>query len=107
VREIVHDFYGSRYASCLTGMARLRPALLLDMHLHDHVDALYSAIRSRALVQYTAPFASVDLATMAEAFTTTVGCGALPRWAGLARALRALIVACAAWRAGGFSSVVL
>ena len=44
----------------------------LDLHLHDHAGELYRAIRQRALVQYTAPFTSVRLATMAEAFSCSV-----------------------------------
>jgi hypothetical protein len=41
------------------------------------VEALYSAIHSKALIQYVTPFTSVNLATMATAFATNVGC-ALP-----------------------------
>ena len=37
VREAVHDFYLSRYASCLDHLAKLRADLCLDLHLHDHV----------------------------------------------------------------------
>ncbi len=74
VRELLHDFYGSRYASCLRTLAALRPSLALDMYLAPHVEALYSAIRQRALIQYTAPFTSVSLATMAEAFSSSVRC---------------------------------
>jgi len=73
VREIVHAFYSSRYTACLEGLEALRPALTLDMHLAPHVESLYSAIRSRALIQYTTPFRTVHLPTMAAAFGTTVG----------------------------------
>ena len=34
----------------------MRPALALDLHLHDHVQGLYDQIRQRALIQYTTPF---------------------------------------------------
>lgn len=37
------------------------------------MEALYSAIRSKALIQYVTPFTSVNLVTMATAFATTVG----------------------------------
>ena len=37
VREAVHDFYLSRYASCLDHLAKLRADLCLALHLHDHV----------------------------------------------------------------------
>ncbi|CAI7810634.1 unnamed protein product [Closterium sp. NIES-53] len=72
VRELIYDFYASRYASCLTYLDKLRPVLELDLHLHDHVAALYQQIRQRALIQYTTPFISVDLRTMASAFNTNV-----------------------------------
>ncbi len=39
-----------------------------------HLEALYSAIRSKALIQYVTPFTSVNMATMATAFGTSVGC---------------------------------
>mmetsp|Transcript_5808 Transcript_5808/g.14103 ORF Transcript_5808/g.14103 Transcript_5808/m.14103 type:complete len:431 (-) Transcript_5808:288-1580(-) len=72
VREILHDFYNSRYTSCLRQLSAIRPQLSLDMHLHKHVQFLYDAIRKHALVQYTAPFSSMDLQMMAGAFNTTV-----------------------------------
>ncbi|KIY96361.1 COP9 signalosome complex subunit 1, partial [Monoraphidium neglectum] len=73
VRDLISDFYNSRYASCLAHLAALRPALALDVHLHDHAQALYASIRHRALVQYTAPYSSVSLAAMAQAFGTDTG----------------------------------
>eukprot|EP00798_Chlamydomonas_sp_ICE-L_P013423 gene13423-19280_t len=65
LRELVHDFFNSRYASCLDHLETLKPLALMDMHLHQH-------IRQKALTQYTAPFGSVDLPTMAAAFNTSV-----------------------------------
>mmetsp|Transcript_3835 Transcript_3835/g.7926 ORF Transcript_3835/g.7926 Transcript_3835/m.7926 type:complete len:420 (-) Transcript_3835:301-1560(-) len=72
VRELIHDFYASRYASCLSYLDNLRTSLALDIHLHDHVERLYEQIRHKALIQYTTPFISVNLSTMAQAFNTTV-----------------------------------
>lgn len=83
VRELVNDFYASRYASCLDYLENLKPNLLMDIHLHDHVETLYTQIRHKAIIQYTHPFISVDLPTMASAFKTTV--------AGLQKELEALI----------------
>jgi COP9 signalosome complex subunit 1 len=74
----------SRYASCLGYLQKLKTNLLLDIHLHDHVEALYEQIRHKALIQYTTPFISVDLNRMAGAFKTTV--------AGLEKELAALIM---------------
>jgi len=84
VRELINDFYGSRYASCLNYLQQLKPDLLLDIHLHDHVTSLYQKIRSKAIVQYFSPFISVDLNTMSLAFNTDV--------AGLERELSGLIL---------------
>ncbi|MED6135721.1 COP9/signalosome complex subunit Csn1 [Stylosanthes scabra] len=72
VRELINDFYSSHYASCLQYLGNLKANLLLDIHLHDHVETLYDQIRHKALIQYTLPFVSVDLNMMANAFKTTV-----------------------------------
>uniref|UniRef100_A0A6N2MUR3 PCI domain-containing protein n=1 Tax=Salix viminalis TaxID=40686 RepID=A0A6N2MUR3_SALVM len=72
VRELIHDFYSSHYASCLDYLGNLKANLMLDIHLHDHVQTLYDQIRNKALIQYTHPFVSVDLQMMANAFKTTV-----------------------------------
>ncbi|OAY64372.1 COP9 signalosome complex subunit 1 [Ananas comosus] len=72
VRELINDFYASRYASCLEYLENLKPNLLLDIHLHDHVNTLYTEIRHKAIIQYTLPFISVNLHTMAGAFKTSV-----------------------------------
>ncbi|KAF7137900.1 hypothetical protein RHSIM_Rhsim07G0020500 [Rhododendron simsii] len=99
VRELIHDFYSRgagpvhapvaisfdscHYASCLDYLGNLKANLLLDLHLHDHVETLYNDIRHKALIQYTHPFVSVDLRMMANAFKTSVP--------GLEKELEALI----------------
>ncbi|GAB2271656.1 COP9/signalosome complex subunit Csn1 [Dionaea muscipula] len=83
VRELINDFYSSHYASCLGYLGNLKANLLLDIHLHDHVETLYNEIRHKALIQYTLPFVSVDLHMMAHAFKTNI--------AGLEKELEALI----------------
>ncbi|KAF5451538.1 hypothetical protein F2P56_026639 [Juglans regia] len=83
VRELISDFYSSHYASCLDYLGNLKANLLLDIHLHDHVESLYDQIRNKALIQYTHPFVSVDLRMMANAFKTSI--------AGLEKELEALI----------------
>ncbi|KAL6495462.1 COP9/signalosome complex subunit Csn1 [Orobanche gracilis] len=72
VRELVNDFHTSHYASCLEYLGNLKANLLLDIHLHDHVETLYEQIRNKALIQYTLPFVSVDIHMMANAFNTTI-----------------------------------
>eukprot|EP00667_Euglena_gracilis_P010163 EG_transcript_10339 len=71
VREVIKDFYDSRYTTCLSALERLREALLLDIYLRGHVPALYEQIRQRALKQYVSPFMSVNLTKMAQSFNTT------------------------------------
>ena len=66
------NLHGSRYGSCLEHLEKLKPNLLLDIHLHEHLEALYKDIRHKAIIQYTIPFISVDLNTMADAFKTSV-----------------------------------
>lgn len=64
-------------------LSNLKTNLLLDIHLHDHVERLYDQIRHKALIQYTHPFLSVDIRMMANAFKKDV--------AGLEKELEVLI----------------
>ncbi|KAL0373633.1 UNVERIFIED_CONTAM: COP9 signalosome complex subunit [Sesamum radiatum] len=72
IRELINDFYSSRYASCMDYLENLKAKLLLDIHLHDHLKTLYEQIRNKALTQYVLPFVSVDLHMMANAFKTSI-----------------------------------
>ncbi|KAK4415958.1 COP9 signalosome complex subunit [Sesamum alatum] len=83
IRELISDFYTSHYASCLEYLGNLKGNLLLDIHLHNHLETLYKQIRNKALIHYTHPFVSVDLHMMANAFKTSV--------TGLEKELEALI----------------
>lgn len=73
IREIIYDFYHTRYTRCLETMDKIRPELTLDMHLgkESHVEMLYRLIRRKALVQYVSPFISADLCRMQAVFNTT------------------------------------
>ncbi|KAL1498555.1 hypothetical protein AB1Y20_013874 [Prymnesium parvum] len=68
VRELINDFYHSKYASCLQYLRKLEPDLLLDIHLHDHVDGIIKAIQSRAIIQYFSPYVRINMIQMAAAF---------------------------------------
>jgi COP9 signalosome complex subunit 1 len=50
----------------------MKSNLLLDLFLQQHVPFLYREIRKKALVQYFSPFRSVDMKTMAEAFSCEI-----------------------------------
>ena len=72
IRELALDFCSCRYAACLASLERLQEALCLDVHLHGQVANLCEQIRSKGIVQYFAPFLSVSLHRMADAFNTDV-----------------------------------
>eukprot|EP01120_Amphizonella_sp_Union-15-10_P005628 TRINITY_DN1688_c0_g1_i2.p1 TRINITY_DN1688_c0_g1~~TRINITY_DN1688_c0_g1_i2.p1 ORF type:complete len:453 (+),score=96.32 TRINITY_DN1688_c0_g1_i2:62-1420(+) len=72
LRDLIHDFYNSKYAPFLENLEKLRLDLQLDIHLHDHIRGLYEKIRNKAVVQYFSPFLSVDMKHMADAFKTDV-----------------------------------
>ncbi|XP_071040671.1 COP9 signalosome complex subunit 1 [Parasteatoda tepidariorum] len=73
LRDIIHRFYNSKYASCLKLLEEIKDNLLLDMYLAPHVSSLYTQIRNRALIQYFSPYLSADMNRMALAFNTTIG----------------------------------
>ena len=73
MRELIYDFCGSKYGGCLKALGAMKGELLLDLHLARHVGGLYQKIRERCLLQFFAPYLSVDLTRMAEAFGTPVG----------------------------------
>jgi len=72
LRDLTMDFCSCRYAACLGALAKLREGLELDVHLKGHVSELLQQIRSKGMVQYFAPFLSVSLHSMAQAFNTDV-----------------------------------
>ncbi|XP_055708747.1 COP9 signalosome complex subunit 1b [Phlebotomus papatasi] len=72
LRDIIFKFYESKYASCLRLLDEIRDNLLLDMYIAPHINALYTQIRNRALIQYFSPYLSADLRKMATAFNRTV-----------------------------------
>jgi COP9 signalosome complex subunit 1 len=72
VREVMYDFYASRYASCLRMLEGQKKYLEYDMYLYKHIEVLCNQIREKAIVQYTIPFTSVVLTNMAVAFNTDV-----------------------------------
>ena len=68
MRDIVEDFWNSRYPQCLSKLNQIKKELLLDIHVGKHVKKLFSLIRQKALIQYTKPFSALSLTTMASAF---------------------------------------
>lgn len=72
LKEVISNFYSSKYGDCLAGLERLKPVLRIDVHLAEHVASLFQKVRSRAMVQYFSPYSSTDLTRMAAAFNSPV-----------------------------------
>uniref|UniRef100_A0A0E0M9W1 PCI domain-containing protein n=1 Tax=Oryza punctata TaxID=4537 RepID=A0A0E0M9W1_ORYPU len=71
VKGLVNDFFACRYASCMGYLEELKPNLLLDIYMHEHVETLYKEIRHKAIIHYTLPFIYVDLNRVAPEFKTS------------------------------------
>ena len=71
VAAVATDYFHSRYAACLSALARLQPSLRLDVHLGAHVSRLIETVRHEALTLYFSPFSSVDMHRMAADFGLT------------------------------------
>ena len=52
LRDVIINFYESKYGKCLTQLEDMRDNMMLDIYLASHVNTLFSMIRSRSLVQY-------------------------------------------------------
>lgn len=72
IQDLTLDFCNCKYAACLSALEKLKEGLSLDVHLHSQVNDICQQIRSKGMVQYFAPFLSVSLHSMAEAFNTNV-----------------------------------
>ena len=72
LRDILHKFYASQYATCLNLLDQMKDNLHLDIFLSPHIDKLYNQIRNRALIQYFSPYVSADLNKMSASFNTSV-----------------------------------
>lgn len=70
LREAVYDFYSSRYTPCMEAVSRMHSTLAADPFLFQHVDTIISSIRRKAMKSYVAPFSTLDMRMMAEAFGT-------------------------------------
>ncbi|KAI0123864.1 26S proteasome subunit RPN7 [Xylariales sp. AK1849] len=68
LRKAVSMFINGRYSACLAILESYRPDYLLDIHLQNHVSAIYSQIRNKCIQQYFIPFSCVTLESMNAAF---------------------------------------
>jgi len=70
LRDAVHTFHEAKYAECLKALDLLKPELLLNPHLRAHAEKLLALVRTKAVVSYFLPYATVDMGRMAAAFST-------------------------------------
>ncbi|KAI0342371.1 hypothetical protein BDW22DRAFT_1357693 [Trametopsis cervina] len=71
VRELVEAYMASKFKAVLEILERYSTRHYIDLFLGSHVLNLTNLIRSRALVLYFQPFASVKLESLASAFGWT------------------------------------
>ncbi|KAJ3478810.1 hypothetical protein NLI96_g9502 [Meripilus lineatus] len=71
VREIITAYLSSRFNVVLENLERFSTRHNIDIQLSGHVAALTNQIRSRAIVLYFQPFASIKLDRMSTAFGWT------------------------------------
>ena len=70
IRRAISFFVSGKYSSCLSILESYKSDYLLDIYLQQHVDTLYTEIRTKAICQYFIPFSHVTLSAMAAAFAT-------------------------------------
>ena len=70
IRRAVSFFVSGKYASCLAILNNYKPDYLLDIYLQQHVDRIYTEVRTKAIRQYFIPFSHVTLPALAAAFDT-------------------------------------
>lgn len=71
VRRAISFFCSSKYTQCLEILEAYRADYLLDIYLHQHLAVIYNKVRSKAIVQYFAPFSRVTLDSMSQTFATS------------------------------------
>ncbi len=72
IRDILHQFYGTSYSSCLRLMSQFEPIFALDQYLSPHLRPLYYEIRHRIIITYFLPYKNANMTIMARQLNTTI-----------------------------------
>ncbi|KAI0922628.1 hypothetical protein AcW1_002775 [Taiwanofungus camphoratus] len=72
IRELIESYMNNRFKRVLEILDQYSTRHLIDIHLSSHVTNITNLIRSRALVLYFQPFASIKLERMSVAFGWSV-----------------------------------
>jgi COP9 signalosome complex subunit 1 len=65
VKGLAQFYCSGQYSQLFSAMEGIRGLLSIDMHLQQHADTLFTAIKERCIAQYIAPFSVVDMRKMA------------------------------------------
>jgi COP9 signalosome complex subunit 1 len=60
------------YGQVMSWMNINKSRLLLDIHVGEHVNKIFEAIRDRCVLQYISPYVSLSLSSMSTAFSMDV-----------------------------------
>lgn len=73
IRDALRHYSLAEYGSCISILQNtVKRDILLDIHLHSHVNTLMDMIRDRCIVQYFSPYSSVSLEKMGAVFGQNV-----------------------------------
>lgn len=70
VIDMLEAFITAQFKTVIDILERNQPTIKLNPHLAPHAAKICSAIRTRACIQYFAPFKAVQISQMAKAFGT-------------------------------------
>ena len=73
LRDALRHYSLAEYGSCISILQNtVKKDMLLDIHLHSHVDKIMVMIRDRCIVQYFSPYSSVSLEKMGNVFGQSI-----------------------------------
>lgn len=73
IRDALRHYSLAEYGSCISILQNtVKKDILLDIHLHSHVNILMDMIRDRCIVQYFSPYSAVSLEKMGAVFGQNV-----------------------------------
>ncbi|CAI4217583.1 unnamed protein product [Parascedosporium putredinis] len=68
LRKALGLYVNGKYTACLEILGSYKPDYLLDLYLYKHVETLYKQIRTKCIVQYLIPYASIKMESLETAF---------------------------------------
>ena len=73
LRDALRHYSLAEYGACISILqSTVKNDIMLDIHLHSHVNTILDMIRDRCIAQYFSPYSSVSLEKMGGVFGQTV-----------------------------------